>query len=88
MQERTAGPRIEYKLVSTYIGYYCTSMSLHNILGGFKINLQAFQATLSLCTRTLFILFIVGPTILEFVLLGATFLPLHSCGNMYSCGKL
>ena len=43
----TPRPAIEYKLVSTYIGYYCTSISLHDILGGFDINLKAFQAILS-----------------------------------------
>ena len=66
---RGASPRppIEYKLVSTYIGYYCTSMTLHNILGGFNINLQAFQAILSLCTQTLLI---VGYSTLELVLYG------------------
>ena len=43
------------KSQSTYIGYYCTSIPLHNISGGFNINLQAFQAILPLCTQTLFI---------------------------------
>ena len=45
----------EYKLVSTFFGYCCSSISLHNISGGFNINLQAFQPILSLCTQTLFI---------------------------------
>ena len=81
----TPRPPIEYKLVSTYIGYYCTSISLYNISGGFNINLQAFQAILSCCTQTLFI---VGYSTLELVLYGAAFLPRHSCGRMYSRGKV
>ena len=61
----TPRPPIEYKLVSTYIGYHCTSMAVHNISRGFNISLQAFQAILSLCTQTLFI---VGYSTLELVL--------------------
>ena len=51
--------------MTTYIGYHCTSLSLHNSSRGFNINLQAFQAILSLCTQTLFI---VGYSTLELVL--------------------
>ena len=45
----TPRPLIEYKLVSTYIGYHCTSISLHKSSRGFKL-----QAILFLCTQTLF----------------------------------
>ena len=53
------------QVVSTYIGYYFTSISLLNISRGFNINLQALQAILSLCTQTLSI---VGYSTLELLL--------------------